>query len=492
MVAIDIILPRDDVRRWQEILVERLSRAGHDTAVRLEEPGGKAPWALDRILAFEALLRRGGADSLSARVATMPSREASRPADMTIDLTGNDRATASPTLRVTFDGSPCVSAALRTLAKGGLPELGIVLDGNPIDEASPMICDRSIVSRGLDDVLARAITLTVSTACRFADGTGLPPGAVKTVTGVPHAAISSSEILGPYATTRLPQIARRTLRKFRRRPTHWHVGYRFADGPGVAETGTLAGAPWSLLPDDGTRYYADPFPVARDGRHYLFVEEYINATGKGVISAAVFGPDGVCGTPAPVLEEPHHLSYPQVFERDGETWMIPESSAGGEVSLYRAERFPDRWVLDRRLIEGRDISDATLLDTGNRLWLFGTERDGHGSPSDTLVVFSAETLRGPWRPHRRNPILIDRAAARPGGAFVKAGGRIFLPIQNGTYGYGSGLGLSEVVVLDDDRVQLTRPKPIEAARADWPYPGIHTLNRCGRLETIDGSVISGR
>ena len=135
VVAIDIILPRDDVRRWQEILVERLSQAGHDTAVRFEEPGGKTPWAVDRILAFEAILGRGGADALSARVTAMPSGERSRSPDVTIDLTGNGRATTSPTLRVTFDGSPCVSAALRTLAKGELPRLGVDLDGNPIEGA---------------------------------------------------------------------------------------------------------------------------------------------------------------------------------------------------------------------------------------------------------------------------------------------------------------------------------------------------------------------
>jgi hypothetical protein len=118
-------------------------------------------------------------------------------------------------------------------------------------------------------------------------------------------------------------------------------------------------------------------------------------------------------------------------------------------------------------------------------WLFATERDGHGSTSDTLVVFSAPSIEGPWIPHPMNPIVIDRRLARPGGAFVHVGGRILLPVQDGTEGYGGGLGLSELLALDRRTVRLSEPKPIAAA-GDWPYPKIHTLNRAGRLEVIDG------
>jgi hypothetical protein len=132
-----------------------------------------------------------------------------------------------------------------------------------------------------------------------------------------------------------------------------------------------------------------------------------------------------------------------------------------------------------------EVSDATLLEHGGRLWLFATDRDGSGSTSDTLAVFHAPALKGPWMPHRRNPVLIDRSRARPGGAFIRTGGRILLPMQDGTGGYGGGLGLSELLQLDENDVRLSDPVPIRA-RGDWPYPRIHTLNRAGRLETIDG------
>ena len=60
-----------------------------------------------------------------------------------------------------------------------------------------------------------------------------------------------------------------------------------------------------------------------------------------------------------------------------------------------------------------------------------------------------------------------------------------LPVQDGSARYGGGLGLSELVRLDPEHVELSPPVPIDPA-GDWPYPLIHTLNRHGRLECIDG------
>jgi hypothetical protein len=91
------------------------------------------------------------------------------------------------------------------------------------------------------------------------------------------------------------------------------------------------------------------------------------------------------------------------------------------------------------------------------------------------------------REHAANPILIDRRSARPGGAFIRNGeGRLFLPVQDGTLGYGGGLGLSELRRLDSQAIHLSEPKPALSAGSDWPYPHIHTLNRSGPLKVIDG------
>lgn len=204
-----------------------------------------------------------------------------------------------------------------------------------------------------------------------------------------------------------------------------------------------------------------------------------------MISVAELGPDGRFGTPRVVLEEPRHLSYPQVFRREGAIFMIPESSGAKELALYRCERFPDVWRRDTVLLENTDINDATLLARDNGYWLVGTARMGQGSSSDTMVVYGASSLRGPWTPHRRNPIRIDRSAARPGGRFIDLGnGRFALPVQDGSVTYGGALGLMELVRIDDEDVVWGPVQPIVPGSA-WPGRNIHTLNRAGSLEVVD-------
>ena len=121
--------------------------------------------------------------------------------------------------------------------------------------------------------------------------------------------------------------------------------------------------------------------------------------------------------------------------------MIPESSANATVSLYRAERFPDRWVKETDLLTGITASDATIVEHAGRLWMFATTHDGAGSFSDTLSIFHAAHLRGPWKPHEAIRSWWTRAArgrrARSCGGTAGCGGRCRIAAQVTAPGSGS-------------------------------------------------------
>ena len=477
-LSIDVIVPRDRPRRWQGELIRRLVAEGHDIAI-LHDPTGK-PWSMatNALLALERSVFCRKGEGLAAPLEAIAARPRQRPPELRLDLAGNAEVSGVPTLALHYHGSSFDLAAAATVARGVLPVLEASLDRRTVvGRALPMIDRRETSSLGVEDVLARVVTLLVVTVRDFSEGRLNP-------LGTPLPAGGKSGFAGAYLAWSLPRLGREALRRAFFRHAHWRVGYRFHEGQGVAETGRL-GTGWQVLPDPGDRFYADPFPLHWQGRPYLFLEDYVHATGKAVISVVPFDDGGRPQTPRVVLEEPHHLSYPQVFERDGTVWMLPEASTSGRLTLYRAVDFPDRWIPEAILLHG-EVSDATLLEKDGRLWLFATSRDGFGSTSDTMAVFSASSLTGPWQPHGLNPILIDRRRARPGGAFVRgAGGKLSLPVQDGTLGYGGGLGLSELLELDDGKVRLAEPSPI-LADGDWPYPRIHTLNRSGPLEVIDG------
>ncbi len=253
-----------------------------------------------------------------------------------------------------------------------------------------------------------------------------------------------------------------------------------------------------MLPDDGRRFYADPFPLAVDGTTHVFVEEFPHATGKAIISAVRFGPDGPEGPPVPVLEEPHHLSYPFVFARAGSVWMVPESSAAGTVDLYRATRYPGGWVKEATLLSGVVASDATLLEHGGRWWMFATVRDapvgappGSGCHHDALYLWSAPDFRGPYAPHPANPVLVDPSFARPAGRIVARDGVLIRPVQDCAHGYGRALSLARIDRLDPEGFAQTILDRIEPGPA-WPGSCLHTLNTGGGIECIDGSGRASR
>ncbi|WP_287249391.1 hypothetical protein [Mesorhizobium sp.] len=369
-----------------------------------------------------------------------------------------------------------------TLASGRLPELAVRLDGVTVARGRPMLGDRLWLSRSCNDLLAGAISLVAQSVARFAAGELAP------IADSPAPMLRNAGFVRHYLPFFCRGLLDRAVQKLRlgRRPFYWQVAYRLIDGPGVAETRQLDGKPFTVLADDGQRFYADPFVLERDGRHYLFVEEFPYATGRGVISVAELGADGNFGVPRVVLEEKHHLSYPQVFAHAGEIFMIPESAAARELVLYRAAQFPDRWVRDTVLLTDKDFNDATLLESDGRFWLLGTERFGYGSASDTMAVYSAPSLRGPWVAHALNPIAVDHSAARPGGAFIRHGDALVLPVQNGSRAYGGGLGLMRLDRLDELDVRFAPPRPIGPGPA-WARAGIHTLNRAGNLEVVDSA-----
>ena len=477
MPELRIIIFPDSARSWEAALVAALRAAGHHVQIAAASMPRPPSRALDAVLKLEAA--RVGPNP--AQRSAPPAPTATGPVDLLIDLTGQARQGEGPVLSLAFCGQPSFEAGLGPSLRDGLPELVVYLDGVAVGRAQPMLNDRVWAARASADLLAGAISLVEQSVARFFAGELRPlDGPVRRPAG--------PGFLGAYLPNLLGGLSRRAIGRLQRnrRPFYWQVGYRQIDGPGVAETGDLSGVPFLTLPDDGQRLYADPFVFVREGETWLFVEDMPYASARGVISVASLGPDGRFGTPRPVLEESFHLSYPQVFAGDGEILMLVEGAGGGDVVLYRAERFPDVWRRETVLLD-HGLGDPTLLDHDGRLWLFATEKRHGGNYSDTMAVFAASDIRGPFTPHRLNPVVIDRFGARPGGAFVTIGGRHFLPVQDGSRFYGGGLGLAELTELSDERVTFAPPRPIVAG-GRVPGIGIHTLNRGGRVEVIDWAI----
>ncbi len=241
---------------------------------------------------------------------------------------------------------------------------------------------------------------------------------------------------------------------------------------------------------DRWRYLADPFGLVRGDTLHVFVEAFDYRRKHAVIERHAFNrQDLTLLGRSIVLARPFHLSYPQVFEHEGEVWMVPESFQAGEIALYRAtDDSLDHWERDCALLGGLPGADASLIEHGGRWWMFYSLVGPGARDQRELHMAHAPALAGPWTPLAGNPVRVDRSGARPAGRpFIASDGALTLPVQDSSGGYGGAVRLLRFTHLSPERVEIEAGS--ERLTGDLVSPthtaGLHTLSACGELTLID-------
>ncbi|MBN2290527.1 MAG: hypothetical protein JXQ83_14430, partial [Candidatus Glassbacteria bacterium] len=159
---------------------------------------------------------------------------------------------------------------------------------------------------------------------------------------------------------------------------------------------------------------AHPFMVVEDSLYYMFFTAKNDRTGQGGIGLAVSRSGMDWEYRRIVLDEPYDLSYPYVFKWQDDYFMIPEAHTETSLRLYRATDFPDKWTYDTDLLTGDYFISASVVRYNGMWWMF-VARLGN----ETLRLFHAPELRGPWTEHPRSPVVEKNLdTARPGGRLL--------------------------------------------------------------------------
>ena len=465
--------------RWHKWVIDGLEDE-YAVTLRPVHDAPRLPAGLALLFALEKLLYGGagerGCDLLPVEEIGSSEVAPGTTPDLVIDFSGGGGQDGPAVLSPAFDGVRGEMGAVSALLEHRLPEVGVFQGEDYFPLGLSANEEPLILIRGLDQVFSRMAGLFLRfVRGRFASQKAQKPK--ECASGISASAIR-------FGLSSLSHKIRARLTRLSVDEPRWAIGWRRIKGDSAYETLQVRADDFTRFRDDGQRYFADPFVFLHEGKTHVFCEEYPYATGRGLISVFTIAPDGVVSPARPVLERPYHLSYPFVFAHEGQIWMIPESSGNRSLELYRAESFPDKWVLERKLLSDILVDDATLHIAGERLWLFASTRMFNSSSWDTLSLFSAPRLMGDWRAHEANPVLCDACCARPGGALFAHNGDLWRPAQDCSRGYGSGLALARISQLDDegfaqDDVRILPPD----GRRD--LQGLHTLNAAGDIEVID-------
>ena len=234
--------------------------------------------------------------------------------------------------------------------------------------------------------------------------------------------------------------------------------------------------------------YADPFLFVHNGWLYLFYEEE-RLKAKAPICARRTKDLKHWEKLGAVLKEEHHLSYPNVFEHDGEIYMIPETRECDAVILYKATRFPYHWEKFKVLVDGDKYADSCIFFHDGKWFLFTTAWYGE---KNGLRIFVSDKLTGDYIEHPSSPITEDIAESRCGGSVFIYDGKIYRPAQLCTNYYGENLRIFEITRLNQTDYEEKLVKSMIDKEQVWNPMGGHHLNTTvfngNRIVVMDGIV----
>lgn len=233
--------------------------------------------------------------------------------------------------------------------------------------------------------------------------------------------------------------------------------------------------------------YADPFLFIREDWLYLFYEkEYLEKPAEicayRTTNLKKWEDLGI------VLKEDFHLSFPFVFESNGEIYMMPETRSIGAIRLYRSVDFPYKWE-PITLIDGDKFVDSSVIQKEGIWYLFTTVWYGR---NNGMHIYYSDDLSGEWNLHPLSPLHNDLAFSRCGGAVFECNGKFYRPAQNCTNYYGENVALYEIEKLSITEYSEKKICDLIDKNNKWSKSGGHHFSRAifngKEIVAMDGIV----
>lgn len=254
--------------------------------------------------------------------------------------------------------------------------------------------------------------------------------------------------------------------------------------------------------DCKNRYWlADPFLFEKGGKDYVFYEAFDLIERKGKIGYSIIGGETSQLSIHIVLDEPYHLSFPNIFEYEGEIYMMPETCGDYTIKLFKAISFPDRWEEYEVILSDIYACDTIVIQNNNQKYLLASEMYREQTPNGNYISCWVKNVCYKLNNNlkvEKEGILVaegDCGIRNAGKAFMHEG-KLYRVGQNCPNKlYGKGLVLFEIESLDPYKEKLLWIKDCEVFNShihkleEYDIIGVHTYNVSEHYEVIDFSQI---
>lgn len=197
---------------------------------------------------------------------------------------------------------------------------------------------------------------------------------------------------------------------------------------------------------------ADPFLFVKGDRLFLFYESK-RLKDPGVLKMTSTQDFKKWTKPVVVLKESFHLSFPYVFEDNGDIYMIPETGAVNSIRLYKATS-PElnKFELFKTLIEApmdakiaMGYGDNCVIRHNDKYYLFTQLQ--YEDKINTLELFVSDSLTGKFSMHCKSPIQHSQKFGRNAGAILEHNRKMYRFSQDCTRRYGDNVHISEITKI---------------------------------------------
>lgn len=253
----------------------------------------------------------------------------------------------------------------------------------------------------------------------------------------------------------------------------------------------------------GRYWFADPFLFEHKGILYIFYEAFDLLKRKGVLGYSILDEENnSASTPRIILEKKYHLSFPYIFKKNGEIYIMPETCGNDTLRLFKAVDFPNTWEDSTVLLKDVFVCDSIFMELQAKKYLLCSEQF-RVTPDNKVVScyvknrlfnFEDSMIRNGCNSYGNITGVGENGIRNAGKTFELNGKtiRVGQNCENGNYGKGlnffsidsiSPYSENCIYSIDYDEMQTH----LEFQKRQRQIVGTHTYNANDNFEVIDFS-----
>lgn len=267
----------------------------------------------------------------------------------------------------------------------------------------------------------------------------------------------------------------------------YYIGLLKKEDLQLPDTERYAHIHWMKSESLKDNWIADPFILSvDDGRMHVLAEQLYKGVGRLVLLDVDLASMKISRLKV-ILQLPTHLSFPYIWQEDGDIFIMPENVESGQLRMWRYN-VENEALEDPRVVVDEPLEDAQLCKIDDIYYIMGVKyvHNDYFMCTKHLEIYSADSLFGPYTHLQtiENELRLERGA----GMIWLDGDTIMRPAQNCENGYGTNLLFYRMKLQEDGTFSENLEYEYYPDKTHPRSRAFHTFNEKDGYVVVDGNA----